>query len=117
MWLRAASVARAQCSGSAEKWLCRLGRARLLEDGLDTGRCSCRQWLVRTGAAVAVAVATATGGYGRRRCRRSEVGQNQSSGRQGSCAAERALRRLGRGGDEVNENPTPPPPPPLSLIL
>ena len=27
----------------------------------------------------------------------------------------RALRRLGRGGDEVNEKPTPPPPPPLIL--
>ena len=77
-WLRAAAVARAQCSGVAEEWLCRLGRARLLEAGLGTGRGSCRQWLVRTG--VAVAVATATGGYGRRRCRRSEAKQNQGSG-------------------------------------
>ena len=88
MWLRAASVAWGQCSGSAEEWLCRLGRARLLEVGLNTNRCSCRQWLVRTGAAMAVAVATATGGYGRRWCRRSEAGQNQGSGRQGSCAVE-----------------------------
>ena len=97
-------MARAQCSGAAEEWLCRLGRARLLEAGLGTGRGSCRQWLVRTGAAVAVA--TATRGYGRRRCRRSEAEQNQAR-------VGRALRRLGRVGDEVNEKPTPPPPPPF----
>ena len=96
MWLRAAAVARAQCSGAAEEWL---GRARLLEAGLGTGRGSCRQWLVRTGAAVAVAVATATCGYRRRRCWRSEAEQNQGSGRQGSCAAERALRLFGSGGE------------------
>ena len=87
MWLRAASIARAQCSGAAEEWLCRLGRARHW------------QGLVRTGAAVAVAVPMATGGYGRRRCRHSEAEQNQGSGRQGSCAAERALRLFGSGGE------------------
>ena len=38
-------MARAQCSGAAEEWLCRLGRACLLEAGLGTGRGSCRQWL------------------------------------------------------------------------
>ena len=76
MWLKVASVARAQCSGAAEEWLCRLGRAQLLKAGLGTGRGSCRQWLVRTGAAVAVVLATATGGYVQRRCRRSEAEQN-----------------------------------------
>ena len=90
-WLRAVAVARAQCSGAAEEWLCRLGRALLLEAGLGIGRGSCRQWLVRTGAAVAVA--TATSGYGRRRCRRSEKPGLGC----GSRAAERALRLFGSG--------------------
>ena len=92
VWLKAAAVARAVCSGTAEEWLCKLGRARLLEAGLGTGRGSCRQWLVRTGAAVAVTVATATGGYGRRRCRRSEAEKNQGSGRQGSQTAGEGRR-------------------------
>ena len=42
VWLIEAAVARAQCSGAAEEWLCRVGRARLLEVGLDTSRGSCR---------------------------------------------------------------------------
>ena len=84
VWLKAAAVAQAVCSGTAEEWLCRLGSARLLEAELGTGRGSCQQWLVRTGAAVAVTLATATGGYGRRRCRHSEAEQTQGSGRQGS---------------------------------
>ena len=88
-------MARAQCSGTAEEWLCRLGRARLLEAGLGTSRGSCRQWLVRTGAAVAVA--TGGGGAG-------AVKLSKTRARVG-----RALRRLGRGGDEMNEKPTPPP--------
>ena len=50
-WLRAAAVARAQCSGVVEEWLCRLGRPRLQEAGLGTGRGS-------------VAVATGAGGSG-----------------------------------------------------
>ena len=94
-------MARAQYSGAAEEWLCKLGRARLLEAGLGTGKGSCRQWLVRTGAAVAVA----KGGAG-------AVKLSKTRARVG-----RALRRLGRGGDEMNEKPTPPPPPPPPLIL
>ena len=46
-----------------------------------------------------MAVAMATGGYGQRRCRRTEAEQNQGSGRQGSCAAERALGLFGSGGE------------------
>ena len=39
-----------------------------------------------------MAVAMATGGYGRRRCRRSEAEQNQGSGRQGSQTAGEGRR-------------------------
>ena len=67
-WLRTAAVARAQCSGAAQKWLCRLGRARLLEAGLGTGRGS-------------VVVATGAGGSRRRQLRllktRARLGEGE----------------------------------------
>ena len=84
MWLRAESVARAQCSGAVEEWLCRLGRARLLEAGLGTGRGWCeqkRRWLWLW---LRPLVATGGGGAGAVKLSktRAQVG--------------RALKRLGR---------------------
>ena len=73
-------MARAQCSGTVEEWLCRLGRARH-----------------RQGFVSAVAGANRGGGAG-------AVKLNKTRARVG-----RALRRLGRGRDEVNEKPPPSP--------